>query len=147
MRQYDLVGPLSLLSNFDKDFNEFFNPRFDKSGWKPLSRVKEEGNHYHLALDIPGVDSENLKVDLKENILSIKGERKDHFFKDNAEVENYSHFEQSFSLPKDANLDEIEVSHDNGVLDVVIPKASKENESKVLEVKKGKSNFFNKLLK
>jgi HSP20 family protein len=110
--------------------------------WKPLSRVQEKENFFHLALDIPGVDQEHLKVDLKENILNISGERKNHFKNEDEEVDSFLRFEQKFSLPQGINPDEIEVHQENGVLDIIIPKLSKKNESKSIEVKVGKSQHL-----
>lgn len=138
MNRYHIARPFSLFENFDRDFDRFFAPDSSKEKmWKPFSRVEEEDNHYHLALDIPGVDKEHLKVELKENVLSISGERKDHIKKDNGEFRSYGSFSQSYSLPQDANPSEIEVSQHNGVLDIVIPKMIKEKESKSLDIKSG----------
>ena len=140
MRHLQLARPFSFLSEIDKDFDNLFYPQ--KSGlmsWKPQSRIYDEDNHYHVAMDIPGVDKEHLKVDLKDNILSIKGERRDLVKSEQHEIQNYGSFEQSFSLPKDANIKEIEVSQINGVLDIVIPKKNPELESQALEIKSGRN--------
>jgi HSP20 family protein len=139
MTHYDLMRPFSLLEGLDKDFDQLFYPKVGNSGWKPLSRVREEETHYHLALEIPGVDKENLKVELKDSILSINGERNDTFLNDNVRDKNTTHFEQHFSLPKDSNLSEIEVSQNNGILDIVIPKVNKKIEVKSFEIKTGKN--------
>jgi HSP20 family protein len=142
MRHYDLMRPFSLLEGFDKDFDKLFYPKVGKSEWKPLSRVKEEEGHYHLALDIPGVDKEFLKVELKDLIISISGERKDSFVKKNSNEESVMRFEQHFSLPKDSNIAEIEVSQKNGILDIVIPKQNKQVEVKSFEIKDGENSLF-----
>ncbi len=142
MRHYNLMRPLSLLEGLDKDFDKLFYPNVKSSKWKPLSRVKEEKNHYHLALDIPGVDKEQLKVELKDQIISVSGERKDLFKSENVETQDYNCFEQHFSLPKDSNLDEIEVNQNNGVLDIIIPKINQNAEKKSLNINIGASNYL-----
>ena len=147
MRNYQLMRPFSLFQDLDKDFDQIFYPETKNAKWKPFSRVKEEETHYHLAMDIPGVDKEHLKVELNDQILTIAGERKDHFDKNGAEFDTYASFEQSYTLPKDSNFDEIEVNQSNGVLDIVIPKARKVDTKKSLEVKDGSSSFLTKLLK
>lgn len=133
------MRPLSLLETLDQDFGKLFYPQGD-SKWKPFSRVREEHNLYHLSLDIPGVDKEHLKVELKENLLCIKGERRDSFWEEGTQDANF--FEQQFSLPKDSNISEIEVSQNNGVLDIVIPKRVKEVETKVFSVKDGENSYL-----
>lgn len=141
------LRPFSLFEDFDRDFDKFFAPNAVKEGrWNPFSRIKEEEKHYHLALDIPGVDKEHLKVELDDNILSIAGERKDHFSRSGQEVDSSLKFARSFALPKDANAEEIEVSQENGILDIIIPKISFEAKSKKLDIKSGKGNFLGRLM-
>ena len=147
MRKYELMRP-SFFENFDKDFDRFFMPQnSEASSWKPQSRVKEEQEHYHLAMDIPGVDKEDLKVELHDNVLSINGQRRDHFHKGNTDYESFASFEQKFSMPENVNYAEIEVSQENGILDIIIPKLQLEREKKSLEVKSGAGHFLSTLLK
>lgn len=146
MNRYNIARPHSFFNDFDSSFYDLFSSESSsKREWKPVSRVEEEKNHFHLALDIPGVDKEHLKVDLKDNVLSIRGERKDLIKKENSEYKSFASFSQKYSLPKNANLDEIEVSQVNGVLDIVIPKINKEKESKSLDIKSGKNGLLEKI--
>lgn len=143
MRHFQLTRPLNFFESLDRDFDRFFAPdRKAETEWKPYSRVREQEDFYLLSLDIPGVDKEYLKVELKDSILSISGERKDRFKDENTEVNTLASFDQRFSLPKGTNLDEIEVHQENGVLDVLIPKTKKEDLSKTIEVKTGRSQFL-----
>lgn len=143
MRHFQLTRPLNFFESLDRDFDRFFAPdRKTETEWKPFSRVREQEDFYLLSLDIPGVDKEYLKVELKDSILSISGERKDRFKDENTEVNTLASFDQRFSLPKGTNLDEIEVHQENGVLDVLIPKTKKEDLSKTIEVKTGRSQFL-----
>jgi len=137
MRRYDLVNPLSMFHEFDKNFSQFFGD--DSKNYKrelnPVTKVKEEDNFYHLMLDVPGVKKENLDVELKGNVLQIRGERRNSLKNKDGEFESLGSFEKSFTLPEISNFAEIEVSHDHGVLDIIIPKTVKTNESKKLEIK------------
>lgn len=143
MRQFSVGRPLSFFDNFEREFDQFFTPkRYEGKEWRPLSRVQEKENYYHLALDIPGVGREDLKVELKNNILSISGQRKDHFKEANSEGDSFIHFESQFSLPKGINSDEIEVHQEDGVLDVIIPKLQKQDQVKNIEIKAGKNQLL-----
>lgn len=135
MKHYNL---LNLFDDLERDF--FRSPQ--KQRWSPASFVNEEDNHYHLALDVPGVDREHLKVDLKENMLEIIGERKDKRALKDQESESYFKFESRYSLPKDINRDEVEVSLNNGVLDIVIPKQVQKQEARSIEIKSGPSQLL-----
>jgi len=136
MRRYDLVNPLSMFHEFDKNFGQFFGEETKqfKREFAPVTKVKEEDNYYHLMLDIPGVKKENLDVELKGNMLVINGERKNSIKNKDGEFESFGSFERSFTLPESSNFSEIEVSHDHGVLDIIVPKTVKRNESKKLEI-------------
>ncbi len=145
MKNYAVTRPRNFFDIFNKEFESFFAPTFPEDemfNWKPLSRVKEEDNYYHLVMDIPGVDKENLKVELKDNVMSIAGERKDHFADEKSEADTYARFEQKFSLPKDVNMDEIDVHQKDGVLEVVLPKARKDDQHKTLHIKEGRSAYL-----
>jgi HSP20 family protein len=143
MSRFNIAGPNGFFNELDSNFSNFFATELNqKREWKPTSRIEEEKSHFHLSLDIPGVDKEHLKVDLKDNVISISGERSDLLNKDNSEYRSVGSFSQKYSLPKNANLDEIEVSQVNGVLDIVIPKINKEKESKTLDIKTGKNGLL-----
>lgn len=136
MKRYELVRPFNFFEDFNRDFDRLFANDGEKvKQWKPQSRIFEEENKYHLSLDIPGVDKEHLRVELKSNVLEVEGEKRDHFKKDGEEFKSYGHFSQKFSLPEDSNIDEIEVHQHNGVLDIIIPKVIAKDFSKSLEIK------------
>ena len=94
---------------------------------------------YHVDVDLPGVKKEDIKVDINKGILTISGERK---VKDEIKEEDYykvetyfGKFSRSFTLPDNADIENIEASSDNGVLEVIIPKLKDDNTKKSITVK------------
>ncbi|MFA6789435.1 MAG: Hsp20/alpha crystallin family protein, partial [Arcobacteraceae bacterium] len=94
---------------------------------------------YHIDVDLPGVKKEDIKVDIHKNVLTISGERKT---KEEIKEEDYykvetsfGKFSRSFTLPDNADLENIEASSDNGVLEVVVPKLSEEKHKKTIAIK------------
>jgi HSP20 family protein len=83
---------------------------------------------------------EDITVDVKDNAISISGERK---IKDEVKegdyyrVESsYGKFERSFSLPENVDIENIHANSEDGVLEVVIPKFEKKvNKPKTIEIK------------
>jgi HSP20 family protein len=72
-------------------------------------------------------------------VLTISGERK---FKNETKEEDYykietsfGKFSRTFTLPDDADIEHIEASSQDGVLEVVIPKLKKEENVRAIEVK------------
>jgi HSP20 family protein len=112
----------------------------DLMGFSPVVNTREGEFAYHIEVDLPGVDKENIKVDVKDNVLTISGERK---HKEEVKREDYyklessyGKFERSFTLPKGVDTENIQASSDKGVLEVTIPKLETEVEkTKKIEVK------------
>lgn len=140
INRFSLINPESFFEEFDKDLRMF------ESFPQKRSRFEENEDHYHLSIDIPGIDKKDLNVELENNVLSISGERKDHVKNENNEIRKYAQYSQKFSLPELSNLEQIEVKHNNGVLDVIIPKKEAQSSSIKLDVSEGKSSFLERLL-
>ncbi len=106
----------------------------------PAVNTRETDDAYYIEVDLPGVKKEDINIDVKDNVLTISGERKieeerkeDDFYR----VESvYGTFERSFTLPEDVDVDKIEAEAKDGVLTVKIPKAqSVEKTPKKIEIK------------
>ncbi|MDX4026863.1 Hsp20/alpha crystallin family protein [Aliarcobacter skirrowii] len=130
--------PFKQLRDLEKDFytvskNEGVN------AFVPVVNTREGEFAYHVDVDLPGVKKEDIKVDINKNILTISGERKtkdeikqDDYYK----VETYfGKFSRSFTLPENADVENIEAKSDNGVLEVVIPKLKDDITKKSIEIK------------
>ena len=125
----------SLLDNFTGAEGSFANLDF-----KPSVNTREGESAYHVEVDLPGVKKEDISVDIKDNILTISGERQtkeevkeDDYYK----VESsYGKFERSFTLPENVDSENIHAETEDGVLEVVIPKLEKpEDKPRKIEIK------------
>ncbi len=110
------------------------------SSFTPTVNSREAKDAYFVEVDLPGVKKEDIVIDVKDNILSIEGERKiqsETKENDYYKVESrYGKFIRSFTLPKDIDADKISASNKNGVLEVKIPKQEKiESKPKKIEIK------------
>ncbi len=143
-----------LLTKFDpmKDFKDLEermltafqmpsrNTLTNVNGFTPSVNTREDKHAYHVEADLPGVKKEDIHVDVKDNILTISGERKtknEVTEKDYHKIESfYGKFQRSFTLPADADADNIDANSKNGMLEVMIPKSKNaEQETKKIEVK------------
>ncbi|OYZ65598.1 MAG: hypothetical protein B7Y17_03140 [Sulfuricurvum sp. 24-42-5] len=100
--------------------------------------TREDEHRYYIHADLPGVSKEDIYIDLKDNVLTLSGERKhkeEVNEKDYYKLESfYGKFQRSFTVPDDADMEHIEATTENGVLNVMIPKAAPK-ESKKIEIK------------
>lgn len=136
-----------LLTKFDpfkqiKEIEKSFYNQSKNEGvnaFVPIVNTREGEYAYHVDVDLPGVKKEDIKVDINKGILTISGERK---LKDEVKEQDYykvetyfGKFSRSFTLPDNADIENIEASSENGVLEVVIPKLKEENSKKTINIK------------
>lgn len=105
----------------------------------PKIDVVENEKSYEVDAALPGMNKEDIKIDLQEGKLSISGERKfahEDKTKTYHSVETqYGSFFRSFYLPEDVASEGIEAEYKNGILKVVIPKDEKKNYKATIQVK------------
>ena len=92
--------------------------------------VAEHDGAVEVTAELPGCAPEDIDVQLKEGILTIKGEKKvekDDKQKDYHVVErSYGMFERSISLPAEVDASKVDAAFDKGVLKVTLPKLPQE---------------------
>lgn len=134
LAKYDPFKELRELEKRIQDSFPIFSEESALSGFTPIVNTREGKFAYHVEVDLPGVKKEDISVDVKDNVLTISGERKhkeeikkEDYYKLES---NYGKFQRSFTLPKNADSENISASCDNGVLEVTIPKLGEEKEEK-----------------
>jgi len=139
-------SPFRDLVNMQREVGRLFDGLFgesDKDGnvmtsWSPTADVIENNNSYLIKVELPGVSKNDVKITLRENILTIKGEKKaeneekDHNY--HRIERSYGSFERSFSTPSNVKGEKIDASYKDGVLTVTLPKVE-EAKPKEIEVK------------
>ncbi len=110
------------------------------SAFKPSVSTREGEFAYHIEVDLPGVKKEDISIDLKENQLVISGERsfkEERKENDYYKVESsYGKFQRTFALPENVDIENIEASNVDGVLEVILPKRKVEkSEIKKINIK------------
>jgi HSP20 family protein len=102
------------------------------------SRFTEDEKNFYLETDIPGVNKEDIKIDISsDNVIKIEGERKEY----NEERKGREHFSEKifgsfyreFSLPNSVDRNSIKAEYKNGVLALKLPKLKGE-ESKEIKI-------------
>ncbi|HEX8741528.1 MAG TPA: Hsp20/alpha crystallin family protein [Thermoleophilaceae bacterium] len=114
---------------FSSDFNRLFNTLFDESRsqrWVPAMDLVEADDHFLLKADLPGLGEDDVTIEIRDNALTIAGERKSEFEKRERgwyRVERATgSFSRSLTLPDGIDPDAVRAEFDKGVLAVWIPK-------------------------
>jgi len=146
------VDPFSLMKREMENMMETFArmpeaaPAVSENGFfVPVVEVKEDDKGLTIEADLPGVDPEDVSVELSDGILTIKAERKmvkevdeedkDSGVKYHIAERAYGTFLRRFNLPWEADEDKIEADFDKGVLKVFVPRKIEEKKAKKISVK------------
>ena len=117
---------------FSGDLHRLFDTLFEdrssaaRQRWMPAMDLVEADDHFVLKADLPGMAEEDVSIEVRDNALTISGERKaEHEKRERGwyRVErSFGSFSRSLSLPDGIDPDAIAASFDRGVLSVTIPK-------------------------
>ena len=127
----DELFPESLLRDWDFPFARLAR-RAEEAGrgrpgpLSPAVDLTEDDKGYRVSIELPGVKREDVTVELHEDVLTIRGEKKSEREekKDRSHwiERTYGSFSRSFTLPATAIADELKATFKDGVLTVEIPK-------------------------
>lgn len=129
----DMVGLRDTISGL---FDDFFSGRpmlaarhlqsDNGIGWGPAVDVRETAEEIVAYADLPGVEKEDIQLEVKDNTLVLSGRRKqlanapDGWLRREAP---YGQFFRAFSLSADVKANQVTANFKNGVLEIHLPKA------------------------
>lgn len=120
--------------DFDSPFFGWDLKPFNTNAFTPRVDVTEDNDNLYVHAEIPGVNKNDIKINVVGDILTISGEKKSEQRDENKNyyrVERTSgSFSRSFTLPAEVVVDKIEAEYKDGVLNITLPKTE---EAKVVE--------------
>ncbi|MCK9219217.1 MAG: Hsp20/alpha crystallin family protein [Bacteroidales bacterium] len=130
-------NPLTdMVSNiFDNDLGDFFGKRFSD----PAANIMESNDAFHLEIAAPGMEKNDFKINLENNILTISSAVEDEKREEGKNYTRkefyYGSFSRSFTLPKTVDLDQIKADYENGILKINLPKKDEARIEQKKEIK------------
>ena len=107
-------------------------------GWSPAVDISETKDSYVIHAELPGMKKDEVKITMNDNVITIRGEKKNEAEKKEANYHRieraHGMFERSFALPGSVLGDAIEARYDEGILTITLPK-TEEAKEKVIDVK------------
>jgi HSP20 family protein len=95
--------------------------------FEPAVDITERDDALVLTAELPGLSRDDITVELENNVLTIRGEKKEERTEEGEEryvyERRYGSFSRSFTLPRSVDPDRISARYDRGVLTVTMPKA------------------------
>lgn len=142
------INPVRELSTMQDRMNRLFEDFFGRTGgaqevefaagaWAPIVDIYESDNEIVVTAELPGLEKEQVGVEYKDGVLTLRGERKlEREVKEESYhrmERSYGSFHRSFTLPGSVDADKINARMKNGVLEIHLPKkeAAKPKQIKV----------------
>lgn len=111
-----------------------------RGAWVPAVDIFETPESIVLKAELPGITKDDIFVEVKDNTLSLKGEKK---FEKEVKEENYHRversygsFQRAFTLPSTVQQDKVKAKFKDGILEIVLPKVE-EAKPKQIKVEVG----------
>jgi HSP20 family protein len=105
--------------------------------WMPAINVEESGDELVVTAEVPGMNPNEIDVEIENNILTIRGEKsEEHREGDDKKryhvwERRYGSFERSFTLPRSVSTEAVEADYRDGVLRIRLPKAAEAKSRKI----------------
>ncbi|WP_028323709.1 Hsp20/alpha crystallin family protein [Desulfatirhabdium butyrativorans] len=130
----------SLQNSINKLFNDAFartnvDEDFALSAWKPVVDIFDKDDAIVIHAELPGVKKEDVAIEVKDNVLTLRGERseskeikEDKYYR---KERTFGSFHRAFSLPSAINPDTIKATFKDGILEIEIPKPEEQKPKQV----------------
>lgn len=96
------------------------------AAWMPRTDIRETEKEYILDISLPGVKKEDVKVEVKDDVLTITGEKKSEKEEKGKNwlrrESSYGSFQRSFVLPEGLHTEDVKASCKDGVLTLTMRK-------------------------
>jgi HSP20 family protein len=138
--RWDPIGDLdSLQTDMNRLFDRFFDAKPANSGssrrWIPPMDLLETDSELVLRADLPGIDEDDVEIEVKDGVLVVSGERAaEHEEKGEGfhRVERaFGRFSRSLTLPQGVDAGKVAATFSNGVLEVRVPKPEETKPTRV----------------
>jgi HSP20 family protein len=105
------------------------------STWFPAVDVTETDDALVLAFDLPGLNEDEINIELNDNVLTVSGRREreherkeDNFYR---WERRFGEFSRSVALPAGVTENDVNASYENGVLEVRVPKPEEQRPKRI----------------
>ena len=120
----------------DTDFRpSLWNEDVAMTNWNPVVDIYDEDNKIVIKAELPGMDKKDISIDLKDRVLTLKGERssenevkEDKYYR---RERTFGKFERSFTMPVGLDPEKIKADYKDGLLKIEVNKPEKEKPKQI----------------
>jgi len=148
-----LFNPFSLMRRFGEDMEQLFDefgfgrlaPRgFDQmAAWTPQVEVRQRDKEFVVRADLPGINKDNVKVELRDDSIVLRGERQEERKEEREGFlrteRSYGSFYREIPLPPGVDTSKATATFRDGVLEITMPSSEGEGRVRQLEIEDAKT--------
>jgi HSP20 family protein len=136
--KWDPFGDVAELQNrINRIFEESFggardlDDEMNSRAWRPAVDIYESNNGIIVAVELPGVSKQDVSVEVKDDVLTLKGERRANpAVKENSyylRERLFGPFKRTFTLHQNIQPELIKATFKEGILEIELPKPAQEH--------------------
>jgi HSP20 family protein len=141
----DTFNPFSMLRRLSEEMDRTFGTSFglgrgfgESGAWLPPIEVLERDNNLEILAELPGLNKDDVKVEVTGEGVIIEGEKKREKEAEEGGVHStervFGHFVRVVPLPKGAEADKAKAEFKDGVLQIRVPFSEEQRKSKRIPI-------------
>ena len=115
----------SVVDDFLNTIPNIWNDGYNGINLAPVN-INEAADGFHLEVSVPGINKEDLKVNVDKGLLTISYDKKEETKQEEYKTvrREFSHrsFKRSFTVAEQVDADNIQAKYENGILKLFLPK-------------------------
>ena len=144
-----VTNPFTMMRRFSEEMDRMFSSVWDDrefggrelGSWTPAVEVRERDGNLVVHAELPGLNKDDVKIEVTNEGLVIQGERKREHEEDRGGIHrserSYGAFYRLIPLPEGANIDQAKAQFNNGVLEVRVPIPKSQEKSRQIPIEAG----------
>jgi HSP20 family protein len=145
MRDFFTLDPFAMMRRLSEEMDRAFGSSFgltrtmgQRGVWAPAIEVRELDNQIEITAELPGLNKDNVKLEVTEDQIILEGEKKvEEEKKEKGYVRSersYGHFYRAIPLPDGADAEKAKAEFKDGILRVSVPIAENKRQAKRIPI-------------
>jgi HSP20 family protein len=141
------MNPFSLMRRMTEELDRAFGGSDGgdqvERAWAPVIEVMQRDKNYVVRAEIPGLNPNDVKLEITDDAITIQGERKFEKEENKGGIHvterRYGRFYRAIPLPEGAKAEEAQARYENGVLEVIVPTEGQRSKSREIPIQASSS--------
>jgi HSP20 family protein len=141
------MNPFTLMRRMSEELDRAFSESGGRDQgemvWAPPIEVTQQDGNYVVRAEIPGINANDVKLEITDDAVVIQGERKSEHEEKKGGMHlterRYGRFYRAIPLPEGAKVDQVRAKCEDGVLEVIVPTEEQRHKAREIPIQGGTS--------